>query len=228
MTIKTKGSCRMKNQLEILLIGLENTNMDSEKENLKEALLFVLEELQDIENKMKEKMIECIKNDDCITLNQIMQVKTVTIDSLKEELKETIGVSKYDNGQFKNTSKAKLVQKETVTRKKPCKFVLDGQVYLLEKKTWRYLIEVLANVLAEKAPKRFEEYMRIVNDENHSTFKFSKKKSDIEKDYAVPVYIKSVDTYMNFHDSARDLNELAHNMAGFFNLQDAFNIVLYE
>ena len=83
----------MKNELEILLIGLNEAEMNKEKADLIDALSLLSGEVDSIYVSMSQKMKECIDDDDESKLAQLMKTRKV-VKTINDQIAKIQSASK--------------------------------------------------------------------------------------------------------------------------------------
>ena len=213
----------MKNELEILLIGLNEAEMNKEKADLIDALSLLSGEVDSIYTSMSQKMKECIDDDDESKLAQLMKTRKV-VKTINDQIAKIQSASKYDPGvEGGKVGDEYHLLSEDMTNQTPWKVEIDGHKFILEKQTWRCMFETIINALAEMSPQRFSQLVKKFNLENRTYCQFADSKEDLPTAYGI-TYIKAGNVYMSHQGSAKDICNKALEALSFFNLKDAHKV----
>lgn len=215
----------MKNELEILLIGLGEADMNKEKADLIDALSLLSLEIETVYGAMSNKMKECIDDDDESTLHQLMKTRKV-VKTITEQIAKVQSASKYEPevGKGKPGDEYHLLN-EDMTNQTPWKVEVDGKSYILEKQTWRCMFETIISILAELSPQRFSLLVEKFNKESTCYCRFDKDRNNLTDSYGV-TFIKSAGLYMSYFGSANSICTQALEALKFFNLKDSHKVFL--
>lgn len=212
----------MKNQIESILIGLQETGQAAARENLIAALQIFEAELRNIDNAMTMAMHDCVDVRDFSKLENLKQLSAL-IELTCKNLQDIPQATRYKNPKCPKPIKS-AKEFEEVTGRNPVAFKTEGKRIDLHNPTWLCLLNTVLQYLAQKSGDRFVEMMEEFNYTNGISF--MDNENEKKRDYTTAFQIPAANKWYEYHGSAEQTFKLCNAMFEFFNLHQDFEILL--
>ena len=214
----------LKNDLEILLIGLQELNLLDSRAAVVDALELLAGEIDSSLLAIKQQAHVFLDEDDIEKVNKCSQIRKM-MENLSDTIISLQDVSPYDCIHDGGETSTDLVTGERPAGK-PVAFVLKGKGYHLARSTWRQLLYQVLCVLGEFDAKRFEEFVERLQAKNVTYYQFSDNSDDLIS--AVyknkPLYIPSAKLYVRLTGDSAVMWKTTQEALKFFNLATSFSV----
>ena len=214
----------LKNDLEILLIGLQELNLLDSRAAVVDALELLAGEIDSALLAIKQQAHIFLDEDDIEKVNKCSQIRKM-MENLSDTIISLQDVSPYDCIHDGSDTSADFASGERPAGK-PVSFILKGKGYHLARSTWRQLLYQVLCVLGEFDAKRFEELVERLQAKNVTYYQFSDNSDDLIS--AVyknkPLYIPSAKLYVRLTGDASVMWKTTQEALKFFNLSTSFSV----
>ena len=214
----------LKNNLEILLIGLQELNLLDSRAAVVDALELLAGEIDASLLAIKNQAHVFLDEDDIEKVNKCSQIRKM-MENLSDTIISLQDVSPYDCIRNGDNSSADFSIGEKPAGK-PIAFTLKGKGYNLHRSTWRQLLYQVMCVLAELDTKRFEEFVVRLQAKNVTYYQFSENSDDLISDVYKnkPWPISNTNLYVRLTGDATVMWKTTQEALKFFNLTTSFSV----